>query len=146
MTAEELAGKINETELGKDLGKSIAKMAKEAGLIVVYAFDSDLVAFMGAVEFMVYADHSLSFVLVNHEDEWHIKDTDTLTMGLKATSIDLLAIKQQETGKAINLAMKPDELPSAYWQIITRIPHSTFDITFEEDLYCRGIVFSIKDL
>ena len=32
------------------------------------------------------------------------------------------------------------------WSYLTDIPHKTFDIMEDGEIYCRGIVFSLDDL
>jgi DNA-binding XRE family transcriptional regulator len=48
-------------------------------------------------------------------------------------------------GHKIEAIWSPEE-PACSWLIKTDIPHATFDITEDGELFCRGIVFSIDDL
>lgn len=50
--------------------------------------------------------------------------------------------RRKPNGVGIEAIWSPDEI-DASWLIKTDIPHATFDILEDGDLFCRGVVFAL---
>lgn len=119
----------------------VVARAKAAGILIVCGASDDLVEFYGAwrdeagadnnTEVMIDATGVLpSWETVKDEDdeeqaaEWHVR---------------------KRGARTITTLWAPDE-PSCSWAYKTDIPHSTFDVMEDGELYCRGIVLAVADL
>lgn len=112
--------------------------AKEAGLVAVFGYSDDNMEFIGAIQ-DEYGCYEGGTALVDKEgllpDRDSLDDDDELEEYF-------FRKRQAKTIKAIWSPSKPD----CSWIYKTSIPHATFEVMDEGDLYCVGIVFSIDDL
>lgn len=136
MTKEELAAKLNGNQIGREITKALAKEAKEAGLVVVYGASDDLVEFEGAIydEAGAY-DGGEVFIadgkLFNEDEcESHCRFFKEAMKKVRKTAIT---------------AVWNDE-GNPCWSYKTQIPHATFEIYEDKELFCRGIVFGLADV
>lgn len=142
MTKEELAAELN--GYGREMGisRKLQKSAIDAGLVFVYAAGDDLLEMDGAIEDEGDVTHH-SIVRVcregiihpwNPEDYYKEREAEGYFKN-KARSLPIKVLQDTEV----------DGLATS-WAYETDIPHSTFHIVEDDDLYCIGIVFDIKDL
>lgn len=122
--------------------------AEEHGLVIVYGASDDLMEFSGAI----------------HE-EGNCFNGGDVYFTKKGTIIDaeeLQEIQEQleEMDFEIDLFKNLNKITAVWdedvitdkvkvrtsWQYKTDIPHQTFDMFEDDEMYCRGIVFSITDL
>jgi len=136
MTVKEIAEKLNGNEYG--LGNIEISQIKEAGIIFAYGESDDLLEFRGAIydEFDCY-------------DGGECKITKELKVFNEDENRDTLEYNQKEIDamKTIQAIWAPkDEKGEVYasWLITTDIPHETFDMMEDGELFCRGIVFDKK--
>ncbi|GHT09055.1 hypothetical protein FACS189426_06290 [Bacteroidia bacterium] len=139
MTKEELAALLDGREHRDEIFKDEEKAAKESGLVVVFGASDDLMELRGAIrdEIGCYEGGTACFdengLLENeceNEDCPHFEKIKE-----KAKKIEALWCAKEVT---------EDNYIS--WTYETDIPHSTFKIMEDEEIYCIGIVFSIYDL
>ena len=126
MTKKELANRLDGRTYG-DSFKDVAEEAKESGFVIVCGASDDLIEFEGAIydEGGCYEGGRVYFD----------KDGVDQDGNERANWID--ARWCDGTNK--------DGLP-ACWTYDTEIPHETFDVWEDGEVYCVGIVFSIEDL
>lgn len=129
MTKKELAEKLNGTEYDgfRIFSQKILREAKESGLVIVYGVSDDLMEFEGAFE-----------------DEGGCFCGGTVYF-------DLNGVSQDEKEKKYSIYAKwckdvDEEGNLATWSYETDIPHETFKIWEDGDLFCIGLVFSIEDI
>lgn len=138
MTKEELALKLKGWEYGDDVPLDVLEAAKESGLVIVHGYSDDNMEFEGAIsdEFGCYEGGTC---LVDKEgllpDRDNIYDDDELE--------EYFFRKGQ--AKKIKAVWSPKK-PDCSWIYKTEIPHSTFEIMEDGELYCVGLVFSLADL
>lgn len=138
MKKEELAQLLDGREYGEEITPELEKEAKESGLVVVFGRSDDLMEFRGAEHDEVGA--------------WAGQAVFIGQNGLMANYCDeqeQCPNYHPEEGHAIMAEWCPSDATGAViasWVYETEIPHSTFDIMEEGELYCRGIVFSMNDL
>lgn len=126
MTKKEVAEQLNGRAYG-DIPKELCEAAKEAGLVIVCGASDDLMEFYGAIE-----DEGGCF---DGGTVWFDKDGVSQDGSLRANEIKALWCEGHTS----------DGLP-ATWTYETEIPHETFNIWEDGELYCVGIVFSIEDI
>lgn len=141
MNRETLAALINGREYRNELTSSNKEEASKNGLIVIYGCSEDLLEFEGAAEQEIGAWEGVTAFIFKRKDELVIMDEEDYEEEQKTVGkygVDL-------TGNKIEAIWSPDD-PDCSWLIKTDLPHSTFDIMEDGDLYCRGIVISVSDL
>lgn len=136
MNAKELASKINGREIGDEITPAEERLAKDAGLVVLFGASDDLAEFRGAIsdEIGCYDGGDLFITpngpLEEHEDRCECKWCGYEAAKSKAKKIE--ALWNKEKGYS--------------WTYKIDLPHETFEIVEDGKPYCRGIVFSIEDL
>jgi len=132
MRKEDLAYTLNGRKRGNEIRKEELKMAKDNGFVVVYGYSDDNLEFNGAIDDEVDAYEGTK-VYINRKLEIKKNPKD----GRKLVEA-IWCPKNFE---------KSDE--NCYWLIKSEIPNSTFEILDNEEeneVFCRGIVFDIKDI
>jgi hypothetical protein len=125
MTVKELAERINGTDYADGIDSDLVKWAEEQGLVICYGASDDLVEFEGAI-----CDETGAW---GGEDVYLNKEGSILEGG--------------ETLNKIQAEWSPPIPKDASWLISTNIPNAEpFDMMEGENVFCRGIVFSIYDL
>lgn len=139
MTKEEFAEKLNGLEYPTVFEANIEADAKESGLVVVYGMSDDLMEMRGAI---------------NDEGDCFQGDTFTINKdgimqdfrhydGSREEVLEKYFLAKNSPKAAIKAVWDEDGIP---WQIRTDLPHATFDIMEDGELYCKGIVFNIDDI
>lgn len=117
MTTKEFATRLNGTIYPDWLSKENKEIAKENGFIIVSGYSDDLIEIDGAIR---------------NEMESFSSDK-TFLLGEKG--ITACFCKKNENGKKI-----------AVWSFETDIPHETFNIVEQGEVYCVGLIIDKKDL
>jgi len=135
MTKEEFAKMLDGRKYGMEIFPMESRMAKENGLVVVFGVSDDMMEFEGAILNEVscyeggtaYLDrYGLWTSLCEHEDCPYAK---------------LDREKCEHTIMAVW-----DDVGEPSWSYETNIPHATFNIYCDGELYCVGIVFEMDAL
>ena len=126
MTAKELAERLNGRQYGDEIIRAEAQLAKESGLVVVYGYSDDNMEFEGAIH-----------------DEFPCYDGGTAYIGKEKETYSLKDC-QTDGARAIHALWCAPGMPA--WSYETDIPHETFNIYEDDELFCIGIVFSLEDL
>lgn len=139
MNAGELAEKLSGSEYPVRIPEELARQAKSANLVIIYGASDDLMEFEGAIYDEVGAcDGATVYV----DSEGIVPDFDSLDKK------DKKALKnyfdRDGKGKKIEALWCAEGDYSFTYR--TEIPHATFDVVEDGELYCRGIVFSMGDL
>lgn len=130
MTAKELANKLNGREYGNELDYGLDIQAKENGLVVVFGYSDDNAEFRGAIYDEVGCYDGGTIYL---DEQGNIIYPDDFPGGYHGNLFQIEAVRcDKEIGAA--------------WSYRTDIPHETFNIYEDGELYCVGIVFSLEDL
>lgn len=126
MTQKELASNLDGIEYKKLVNfhsniKNMFYQAKENGLVVVFGASDDLMEFSGAIE----------------------DEADCYDGGI--VCFDKLGVINEDefARNSIKAFWCIDNVP---WLYETEIPHESFMVMEDGEVYCIGIVFSIKDL
>lgn len=125
VTKEQLAEILNGREYGKEIMPVDITVAKQNNLVIVYGASDDLMEFEGAIS----EEFGTEAIFDKKGNE----------------------LEQCEDGcKYFQEAFeKANKIKGTYtnngWVYKTDIPHATFDIFEDGELYCKGLVFSLND-
>ena len=134
MTKEELAKKLDGRHYSKEITKKEIKEAEENGLVVVFGYSDDNAEFRGAINAELDCYEGSEFLVtpigVFREDhDCYCGFCGFKEIRLRASRIKAIWAKDDYD-----------------WEYETSIPHATFDIIEDGNKYCKGIVFSMKDI
>jgi hypothetical protein len=135
MTKEELAQKLNGREYCREITREELEDAKRNNLVVVYGASDDLMEFRGAIEDEIDAYEGATVSI----------DKNGLLQN--QCENDRCPYFSDRTAKAAKIeAVWCPQGEDLSWAYKTEIPHATFDVLEDGELYCRGIVFRLDDL
>jgi hypothetical protein len=138
MTKEMLAAQLNGREIGNETETADEMSAKDNNLVIVYGYSDDNIEFRGAIydEIGSYGGGDFEFtksgVFRDEDDDEVLKKYGTIILFNKI--------------KAVWCPKDSQGNVYASWAYETEIPHATFDIMEDGELFSRGIVFSLNDL
>jgi hypothetical protein len=130
ITREEVATQLNGLEYGFREPKDLFDQMKAAGLVCIYGYSDDGAEWRGAI-------YDETFSETVHLDEKGIMQSE-------CDCDDCPYFKRLLDRSAIVTPVWDRDGIS--WQYETRIPHVTFDIMEDGEIYCRGIVFAMADI
>lgn len=139
MTPQELADILQGREYPNDVTKEIAMLAKENGLVIVHGGSDDIMYFAGSMaeEIGAYNGHTAHIDVRGIVPEFADLCRDEDEDGLRRY------FASEGKCREINAVWGEDDIS---WQYKTSIPHVTFDIMEDGEVYCRGIVFALEDI
>lgn len=133
MDAKELAKMLNGRAYGYEITEGEAQLAKENGLVVVFGYSDDCVEFRGAIDDEV--DCYESGIVCIYEG------TVYAPMARDYRNTCPFVKTGTKNARTVNAVWHNDGNPC--WTYQTDIPHHTFNIYEDADLYCVGIVFEL---
>jgi hypothetical protein len=130
MDIQEAAAALDGNQYGSEGSAELFASLKESGLVAVFGQSDDIMALRGAANDELYDDTAYFTPdgLLHNECE---DDRCPHFEKLKRRASPVTAIWDDGSGYS--------------WRYRTDIPHATFVIKEDEDLYCEGIVFALKD-
>jgi len=153
MTKEEFAALLNGRQIGDEIGIHESELAKENNLIVIFGASDDLIEFRGVLHDEIYADDGTDFIIAVPGQELETGEYwNDMPAYVKATEIMPVAINTEDPRSNIpekisaTWCPKDQDIDQCSWYIKTDLPHSSFLIKQDEDIYCRGIVINVSDL
>ena len=138
MTAKELAATLNGREIMNEITSAEARQAADAGLVVVFGYSDDNVELRGAIDSEVGAYEGA----VIHITAAGLLEEPACDTAEDCTCPYFAAAKS--TAKTIEAIWHDEDGPC--WTYETDIPHETFDIYEDGEVWCVGIVFSMEHL
>ena len=144
MKKEKLAQLLNGRQYGEEMTFEEEIQAKINGLLVCFGYSDYLLEFRGIMSkgICIYGEGCIFLY----------KNKDQKIAFLEEPNYDELSKIFYQKGLPISLKMLPikgewcqKEL-NCSWLITTDIPHATFDIYDDGELYCRGIVLELSDI
>ncbi len=135
MTKEELAKILDGREYCREITRQEAKDARDAGLVVVYGASDDLMEFDGAIYDEAGCYEGGVAYLSKGGPFVHECDDDDCPH----------AAREREKCAKIKAVWCGGD-GDASWTYETNIPHATFNIYEDGELYCVGIVFELAEL
>lgn len=144
MNKEKFAEILNGRQYRGEITKEEEILAKENGLLVCFGTSDGLLEFRGIICDEVGAYNGASALLVKKKggkidiiSECDLEEVQEL---MNDKELDFVLPKVEVVAEWF-----PDGLDCS-WLIKSDLPHSTFDIMEDDDLYCRGIVIDKRDI
>lgn len=141
MTPQELAARLHGREYGSEITKAECVEAKAAGLVVVYGYSDDNVELEGAINDEIGASEgaTLRITPAGLLPEWPDEG-----FADEAEAEDYFR-KKAAGFQSIEAVWCP-EGEGKSWVYRTEIPHATFDVLEDGEVFCTGIVFRLADV
>lgn len=111
-----------------------AAKAKELNLVVVYGASDDLMEFEGAIYDEVPC-YEGGVALLDEDGQLLVSECEN----------ESCPYAEKAKAKAVEIQAMWAPTAETSWEYRTTIPHATFDVLEDGDVYCRGIVFSLED-
>lgn len=142
MTKEELAALLNGRQYGSEITKNEEVTAKAAGLVVIFGYSDDLVELRGAIsdELGAYGGTRLTITA-----EGALPDWDSVEHSDKEAAREYFR-QEALPREVIDCEWAPANESTLSWSYTTKMPHATFEVMEDGDVYCRGIVISLADI
>ena len=139
MTPKELAAKLHGMEYRDDIPKDLLAEAKKSRLIIIYGASDDLMEFSGAI----YDELGAGTAFI--DSEGLLPDFENIDKDAYDGKKELKEYFRREPfAKPVEALWC--ETKEINWTYKTDIPHETFDIMEDGEIYCRGIVISLDNL
>ena len=118
----------------------IQERARAAGLVIVCGASDDLMELYGAIreEVGCYDGGTVTLDARGVIPSWEEVQDD------EERARDYFARKDK--ARTIEALWSPAEPAGASWAYRTDLPHATFNVMEDGEIYCRGIVFAVADL
>jgi hypothetical protein len=146
MTKEQFAAMLNNRQYGDEITKEECQLAKDCDLLVAFGYSDDGLELRGLIEDELGAWEGLTLHIFlnanNGKTIYHKAGQETSPI---ASFLQLKPLIIEAIWCPDKLATCPDNLDTS-WLIKANVPHATFDIFDDEDLFCRGIVLDKKDI
>lgn len=135
MTPKELAALLDGNQYDNEITKEQEAIAADNGLVVAFGYSDDNVVLCGAIDDEVGAFDGTTFHVTRDGVLW-------------APDCNCDECKYFEIAKRAASEIKAiwHNSGEATWTFETTIPHETFRIYEDGELFCVGIVFSLNDL
>lgn len=138
MTKEEFAALLNGREYGSEITKDEERIAKDAGLLVVFGYSDDNVELRGVLNDELGASSGCTLRISRGTRLLpEIEDSDVEVLEKYDVLDGLMAIRQVAHVIEAKWCAEKD---GPYWTFETEWAHATFDIKEGSDKFCRGIV------
>lgn len=137
MTKEELAARLNGREYCEEITESEESLAEKSGLLVVFGASDDLIELRGAIcdEAYCYDGGTVRIKNGNFMESPNRDERETLKK---------YGVLEQAMSGGFTIDAIWDE-DGWSWQYRTSVPHATFEIFDDGEMYCRGIVIDMKE-
>ena len=143
MTIKEWAEKLNGIEYPADELDRLNKEMAADGIVAAYGASDDLLEFRGAIYDEVGAwEGTTAKIAPGENGKLKIFNEEE---NEETAEFNKKQIAAMQKIKAIWEPVDEEGKIFASWLIETKIPHETFDIMEDGELFCRGIVFSVED-
>lgn len=137
LTTNSLAALLNGRDMGKEINQAEDNRAKDAGLVVIFGYSDDNVELRGAIrdEVGAYEGTTLYF------------SKGGLVPDLSNDECDRCRERfREESKRCATVDANWNDAGKPCWSYKTTLPHATFDIMEDGEVFCRGIVIDVKDL
>lgn len=148
MNAQELAQLLNGHQYREYIQQKLLNEAKKYNLIIVYGYSDDIIVFRGAVrtEADCFCGGTLKFDRYGFlgtkecaEENGYDDCVKHYMRSQKCCNIKAILCAENEPSWTYKLLDKElDPMPDSYF--------STFNILIRDEVYCRGLVFSLDEI
>lgn len=143
MTKESFAAMLDGREYGSEITEAEETMAFANGLLVIFGYSDDNVELRGAIRDEV-GMYDGGCICITSEGK-------VMPMWESVDCTDKDEVREYFRNEAlpkvgIDCQWSPADEPNLSWRYATDVPHATFNIMDDGDVYCRGIVIDMKDI
>jgi hypothetical protein len=124
-------------EYGSEMTRAEEAQAKDAGLLVIFGASDDLVELRGVVHHEIGAWETFRVDSEGLQLTWDTVEKDDIDACREY-------FRREKCGRDVKAIWWGRD--SWFWTFKTEIPHAVFEILEDGDLYCRGMVFALKDV
>ena len=143
MTKEEFAALLNGREYLNEMTKAEEEQAKAAGLLVIFGASDDLVELRGVTYDEVGAYEGTTLRVM--PDGRLLPDLEEVQDSESADELREYFLNEAKGWHEVEVVWCPETPRGASWAYETALPHATFDIMEDGEVYCRGIVLAVAD-
>jgi hypothetical protein len=147
LTKEALAATLTGRQYTHEITHSEEDAAKESGLLVVYGASDDLVELRGAIEEELSA-YDGTEVLLGRDGEI-VPSADGMERDEEEIleKYGVLEVARMRAGAAHAIRARwGEEKDGPSWTFETDLPHATFEVLEDDEVFCRGIVIDMRDV
>lgn len=138
MTAKEFASLLNGREIMEEITSAEERQAADTGLVVVFGYSDDNVEFRGAINEEVGSFDGATVYLTKNG----VLESPTCSCAEDCDCPYFDAARKK--AKTIKAVWHDEGGPC--WTFETDIPHETFEVYEDGEVWCVGIVFSMEHL
>lgn len=143
MDAKTLAAELDGSQYPFRTPFALEEQAEKDGLVIVFGASDDLMEFRGAIHDEIGALNGTTALI---DKKGIIPRFECIGIGLLDEEERYQRyFERKPKGKLIEALWAP-EGRNMSWCYKTDIPHETFLVYEDDDVYCEGIVFSLNDL
>ena len=142
MTKEDLAAKLNGRMYLEEMSGQESVDADAAGLLVLFGYSDDNVELRGVIEEEIGAYNGTTLRITRDCVLAQDVDRDDEEVLEKYGVLEEVKRRASEAHK-IKAVWGQGAVP---WTFETDLPHATFDIVEDDEVFCRGIVIDKQDL
>lgn len=135
MTSKELAALLDGNQYDNEITKEQEAIAADNGLVVAFGCSDDNVVLCGAIDYEIGAFDGTTFHVTRDGVLW--------APDCNCDECKYFEIAKRDASEIKAIWHNSGE---AAWTFETAIPHETFRIYEDGELFCIGIVFNLKDL
>lgn len=145
LTKEDLAAKLNGRQYMHEIAHAEEDAAKDAGLLVIFGASDDLVELRGAIKEELGACDGTTILL--GRDGNLVPEVDDRDDEEVLEKYGLLGVARQRANSAHTIrALWCAEKGGPSWTFATDLPHATFEVMEDDEVFCRGIVIDMADV
>lgn len=137
-TMKEFAEMLSDRSRGEEICRSEERQATDAGLVVAYGYSDDGVEFRGAIDCEIAAWNGTTIYVTPDG----LLEAPACTDDVEDCACKYFAAARK-AAKTIEAVWGAGGVS---WTFKTDIPHETFNIYEDGELFCVGIVLSVEDL
>ena len=131
---QQVATALNGNEIQNEITPEVTALLSGSDLVVVFGASDDLMEFRGAID---------DEVGVNDGGKAYLDGNGLLENKCDEDNCPYFQKERSQATVIEALWCHGDEIS---WQYATEIPHSTFEIMEDGEVYCRGIVFRLSSI
>lgn len=132
-TTKEIASMLDGMEYGVP-SKDVINTARNSNIVICYGASDDLVEFVGAFNDEAHGPGKV-----------YLTETGLLTSECECDDCPHEKIRR-ENSPFIKAIWNDDGTDNPAWRYETSIPHETFNIMEDGEVWCRGMIFKFSDI
>jgi hypothetical protein len=142
MTKEELAAHLDGRMYPHRFAPTVIAEATASRLVVITGASDDIMSFEGAIDDELGACDGTTARIT---PAGLLPDWDSVDRDDKAAVKSYFEMERAGVVE-VHAVWSPKDEPTLSWRFATDLPHATFELLEDDEVYCRGIVISMADV